>query len=74
MRNFKGDLYEYLESEPHLTRVYSGMDDLEHGYSHLEAQEPVGDAAKGGPTVGKSSWVHRGGPRPVATAPLRARE
>jgi len=63
LRNFRGDIYEYFESAPHLTRVYHGMPELERAYAEPELQEPVSDAAKGGPVVGKSRWVHKGGPR-----------
>jgi lysine 2,3-aminomutase len=61
LRNYKGDLYEYFEQEPHLTRVYHGREELERHYANPEAASPVSDEGRGGPVVGKSSWVHRGG-------------
>ena len=68
LRNFKGDIYEYFDSAPHLTRVFHGMDDLERGYARPETLAPMGDAAKGGPTVGKSRWVQKGGRKPAPPA------
>jgi lysine 2,3-aminomutase len=75
LRNFKGDLYEYFEQAPHLTRVYASHDELERAYAAPEKSKPVSDAAKGGPVVGKSRWVHRGGARkktPAGASPARA--
>ena len=61
LRNFKGDLYEYFEQAPHLTRVYKSREELESAYAAPEKTKPMSDAGKGGPVVGKSRWVHRGG-------------
>jgi lysine 2,3-aminomutase len=68
LRNFKGDVYEYFDSAPHLTRVYHGVEELEQAYADPGTQEPVSDAGKRVPAVGKSRWVHRGSARRVAGA------
>lgn len=68
LRNYKGDIYEYFDSAPHLTRVFHGLADLEKGYTHPETLKPVSDKGKGGPVVGKSRWVRRGARRPASAA------
>jgi len=60
LRNYKGDVYEYFEAAPHLTRVYHGAAELQDAWKTVQPtankgprprlagrrQEPVGDQGR----------------------------